>query len=361
MKAVPFHTDKNILVLWRTEVSTCQKNGLFLVQTLTCFGLVRTWALWIFCKALGARHGLNPALVNLNLHLPPFRFSDKTLTVADMIRPQHQKWELNTHGHLNFRWYTPPDCYSGSPHQRKKTIFPKISAKFRVDLVGLHKKYALWFTSPFPAPSALAQMHSPRHTESPAPRADLAPASWDCPSSSSAATLLDWRQGTVHRAGKRKLSYKYGMGHYRTLRHTVRKCENLYASSTELSCHKSSNMSLSSCFLCQPQKQTKNFQTLQTAQLSCISLPEVLMVQEAVSFSRRCSQCLHSGTASSIIKTQWEKMKEGQKESLSLAWRNKGTLPCCTWNSFTPTAEQKLSELCQELQETYRRGCIGQC
>lgn len=135
----------------------------------------------------------------------------------------------------------------------------------------------------------------------------------------------------------------------------------LYASSTELSCHKSSNMSLSSCFLCQPQKQTKNFQTLQTAQLSWVSLPEVLMVQEAASFSRRCSQCLHSGTASSIIKTQWERMKEGQKESLSLAWRNKGTLPCCTWNSFTPTAEQKLSELCQELQETYRRGCIGQC
>lgn len=64
-------------------------------------------------------------------------------------------------------------------------------------------------------------------------------------------------------------------------------------------------------------------QTLQTAQLSWVRLPEVLMSQETVCFSRRCSQCLHSVTASSIIKTC---VCVCQKESLSLAW----LLTCCT-------------------------------
>lgn len=172
-------------------------------------------------------------------------------------------------------------------------------------MVGLLRNYSLWFTAPFPAPSALAQVPSPRHMEFPTPCAELASPSSDCPSSSSAATLLHWRWKTVHRAGKRKLFYKNGMGHYGTLRYI--QSENvclLYASLTELSCHKSSNMSPSSCFLCPPQKQTKKPQTLQTAQLSWVSLPEVLMFQEAISFSRRCSQCSHSVTASSVIKTQ---------------------------------------------------------
>lgn len=106
----------------------------------------------------------------------------------------------------------------------------------------------------------------------------------------------------------------------------------LYASLREICCHKSSYMSLTFCFLCQPQKQTKNPQTLQTAQLSWVSLPEVSMFQQAVSFSRICSQCLHSVAASSTIKAQWD--TEGQNQSFSLAWQNKGNFPGCTWNSF---------------------------
>jgi len=56
MKAVLFHTDKNILALSKNEVSPCQKKWTF--QTLTYFGLVGTRALWSFRKALGARHDL---------------------------------------------------------------------------------------------------------------------------------------------------------------------------------------------------------------------------------------------------------------------------------------------------------------
>lgn len=178
-----------------------------------------------------------------------------------MIRPQHQKQELNTHGYLNFRWYIPVwilQTYSGFPPSEKEDHLPKNLHLDQSQLCWITQNHSHRFAAPFPAPSALAQVPSPRHVEPPAPCTELAPASWDCPSSSSAVILLHWRWKTVHRAGKRKISYKNRMGRHGTLR--CAQSENaclLYASSTELSCHKSSNMSLSSCFLRQPQKQTK--------------------------------------------------------------------------------------------------------
>jgi len=56
----------------------------------------------------------------------------------------------------------------------------------------------------------------------------------------------------------RELSSKDGMGHGRTLRCAQSEVYLPYIPLTEISCHKSSSMSLSSCFLCQLQKQTEN-------------------------------------------------------------------------------------------------------
>lgn len=160
MKEILFHTDKNLLVLLRTEVSTCQKNWLFLVQTLTHLQVVGTWILWSLSKALWVRHDLNSALVNFNLHLPPSRFSDKTLTMADMIRPQHHKWQLNIHGYLNFRWYMLvwilQTVMLASSATERRLSSPK-------SLPRLLKKCHLWFTASFSAPSARVQVPIPRH------------------------------------------------------------------------------------------------------------------------------------------------------------------------------------------------------
>lgn len=148
-----------------------------------------------------------------------------------------------------------------------------------------------------------------------------------------------WRWKTLHSAGKRKLSYENGMGCYRRLRCRVRKCVSSYflyrAFLTQILQHVTVLLFSMSTTI-----PNKTSQTFQTTQLSWISLPDVLMFQDAVSFTKRCS---HSEMASSTVKTQWE--REKVKRSLSLAWCNKGNILCCTWFSSTPIAWQKLGEL----------------
>lgn len=148
-------------------------------------------------------------------------------------------------------------------------------------------------------------MPSPRHMEPPAHRAELSPVAVPSSSRCSNPALLKKLKG-VHRAGKPKLSYKNGIGRYRTQRCTVRKCvSHLCCLDRAFLPQTLQHITLSFCFLYQPSEKKKNQkqrrkkplttkQTFHTAQLSQVSFPDVLMFQEVGSCSQRCSYCFQS-------------------------------------------------------------------
>lgn len=124
---------------------------------------------------------------------------------------------------------------------------------------------------------------------------------------------VHWRLKTLHSAGKRILSYEKGMGCCRRLRCRGRKCVSLHFLYRAFLTQILQRVTVL-LFSMSTTKPNKTSQTFQTAQLSWISLPDVFMFQEAVSFTKRCS---YSEMASSTVKTQWERERRGEKEFVS--------------------------------------------